>query len=68
MNDLTSNNMKKAYIFCNALTRPYNCLFKTNICCLKCDVRDDCLQQKHVKCRPCNQSDFDQDEMCEFLV
>jgi hypothetical protein len=53
-------------IFCNASLRP-NCILNTNLCCLVCSVKEDCYLQCG-KVKPCDPTDYDENEPCEFLI
>lgn len=53
-------------IFCNASLRP-NCILNTNLCCLVCNVKEDCYLQCG-KVKPCKPEDYDESEPCEFLI
>lgn len=58
--------------FCNA--KRVFCLKETNICCLICDLHEECknaskvFAHKSIKIKPCEITDFEENEICEFLT
>jgi len=55
------------YFHCSAKIRIENCTKTTNVCCLQCDDAGRCSSVNKFP-RPCNASDLEQDEICEFAV
>lgn len=74
-----SNHKKEKLVFtgsnyfCNASLRP-DCLKAkshksgNNICCLYCDITEECISKNQSKVKPCMVKDIGLDEYCEFSV
>jgi hypothetical protein len=57
-------------LFCNAPKRVTHCVKTTNLCCLRCDQSNSCLGMSEAlkSMKPCQHSQFDEDDVCEFLI
>lgn len=60
-------------LFCSS-SRPKYCIANKNICCVKCEYLEQCLEKNknsNSKILPCRSLEFydeQQEETCEFLV
>lgn len=56
--------------FCASNTRPKFCKIDTNLCCLQCNCKEECytLHHKIQGVKPCIMDNFEENEICEFLI
>lgn len=55
-------------IFCS-FKKPQKCLIETNLCCVYCHKKVECMEQTHIGITPC---DLTQEELieedCDLLI
>ncbi len=59
---------KKLY-FCNANIRPEYCKQDSNVCCMYCEFKKDCIilyKERNSKIKPCVITTQDKLDICEF--
>lgn len=65
-----SNEQSKVadHYFCSATIRPSGCLKRNKVCCLHCDLTNQCQDTKHRGTQPCTPKTISYEDCCEFSI